>query len=93
MELLHLQYHVKGIPNKQILLLYLGQNDNKICGILSESINNDELKLIKSNKIYLSQLPFIKKIEWFKSKCPYAFKKGYRTIITSNLTIINRHVI
>lgn len=93
MELLHIHYHAKGKTLRYLLLLYLGQRSDKICGIVTESIGDPEKQKIVENKERLSHLSFDRQLEWIRANCPTAYRNGYREIFNSNITIVERHSI
>jgi len=87
MDLIYLNYK----NQKYILLLLLGERNNKYCGIISDMIGNSEREKIIQRSHELSRLSLDRKIEWFRSHCPISFKSGFREIYTKNAIIINRY--
>lgn len=91
MELLHIHYHGKKRQHKYLLLLYLGQRPDKICGIVTDIISDKEKEAILKNKKILKGWPLDKCIEWLKTHAKGAYDKGYREIYNYNTTILKRY--
>lgn len=90
MKLLNIHYHAKGKTPKYLLLLYLGQRNEKICGIETYHINDKEMAEIVRNSDVLSKLSLDRKIFWIKNNCPFGYK-GYKEINSLNITILGEY--
>ena len=72
---------------KYILLLRLGETENSIYGLLSNSISQMEALLIKQNKNVISNLNKASIIEWLKENIPNTYRYAWREINRSNMEI------
>ncbi len=87
LDLLWARYDTQA-GSKYYLVLFLGQLDNKIYGILSDSVIDQEVILIRAKVAELRTLDIQRLIQWFKNNAPKAYS-GLRTFNDQNLTIIN----
>lgn len=87
LDLLWARYDTKA-ESKHYLLIYLGEQDNKTYGILSDSITDQEVMLIRAKKAELIVIDLGNLIQWFKNNVPKGYT-GLRTFDTKTLTIIN----
>ena len=71
-------------------MLYLGQRNNKIIGIQTDAIIEDEFDIVKANK-KLQDMTLTQAVYWFKLYCPNAYKNGYREIHLDNIKSAVKH--
>ncbi len=90
MELMYIRYVPK---NATYLLLDLGKRNSKICGLLSEKVNDGERQRILSSTKVLDALSLPRKLQWLRDHCPQAFKTAYREIKVANAQILSHHKI
>lgn len=89
MELLYILY-----KKQQYRLVYpLGHRNNKLCAIMTEGVNQDELAIIRKNVKRLFSMSLESKLQWLKQNCPTIYRNGYREIHNSNYSIVNRYKI
>ncbi len=86
MQALWIKYD--GAMTKYVLIIYLGEHNNKVVAIDSEDIPEKEAKLIKVKKDYINQLNLDYKIEWLKRNCPNA-SKNIKSYIKEKMKLIN----
>lgn len=77
--------------SKQLIVLKLGERSNKLCGILSESITNNERVIIQSVLTTLTAESLSNKINFIRKYCPQAYKTGYREFKLENTQVIEEH--
>lgn len=73
--------------SKYYLLLYLGEQDEKVNAILSDSVSDQEVLLVRAKVAELRTLSVQELIPWFRNNAPKAYT-GIRTFVSKNLTTI-----
>lgn len=75
---------------KNMLLLVLGEKDNKVHALLSEGLDSADVGIIKSNNDFLDTMDLETKVRWIKEACPNTIK-NYRTLKKLNLVILKEY--
>jgi len=84
MDLLQLNYNC----SRYILLLKLGEKENRLCGLDSAVLDQSTIEILKSNSKEIQKLDLWGKINWIKENAPEAYK-AYKEISTSKIKIEN----
>ena len=84
MDLLQLNYNC----SRYILLLKLGEKENRICGLDSASLDKSTIETLKLNIKEIQKLDLWGKINWIKQNAPEAYG-AYKEISLSKIKIEN----
>lgn len=87
MILMQIKYSF-GNEKKELIVIKIGEFNQKLICILDNMVNEQEAALIRSNmnKLYNYSVP--NKVKWLRENTPIAYKRGYREIYLSRIEII-----
>jgi hypothetical protein len=85
MQLAWIQYQ-KGLKSQYYLLLILLELEDRLVGLLTNSISKDEADKIRKNQEILKKMEISDKITWFKRNIAN-YNKAYRELKRSKLHI------
>lgn len=88
MELIFVRYVPK---DSKVLLVELGNRNNKICGLLAEKVPDGERKKILSASTVLDAMSVDRKLGWLRDHCPVAYRTAYREIHLKNAQVLSKH--
>lgn len=91
MELLSITYTNKDGSQKDLLLIYLGEYDNKLIGVDASRISDEERQFIMKNSSQVENMPLKLTVQWMQMCCPAAYKTGFKTLLKSKAKINSRH--
>jgi len=74
-----------GTEKKNLIVIKIGEYNQKLICILDNIVNENESAIIRNNmnKLYNYSLP--NKVKWLRENTPIAYKKGYREIYLSRI--------
>jgi hypothetical protein len=74
-----------GTEKKNLIVIKIGEYNQKLICILDNMVNENESAIIRNNmnKLYNYSLP--NKVKWLRENTPIAYKKGYREIYLSRI--------
>jgi len=86
MILAQITYH-HGNNRKQIMVVVIGERNDKLVCLLDSAVSQSDTNKIKNNLDLLSRYSLPNKIAWLKDNIPESYKKGFREIYLSRLKI------
>ncbi|CAK0743481.1 hypothetical protein CCP1ISM_1770002 [Azospirillaceae bacterium] len=87
MILMQIKYSF-GNEKKELIVIKIGEFNQKLICILDNMVNEQESALIRNNmnKLYNYSVP--NKVKWLRENTPIAYKRGYREIYLSRIEIL-----
>jgi len=93
MELVYIRYSAVGKKQKYLLLLYIGERNGKLCGIVTDRVSEADRKKILANIEVLRAFTVSERINWLRTYCHSSYSSGYREIHLGNTTKVSTHPI
>lgn len=77
-----------GTEKKGLVVIKIGEYNQKLICILDNMVNEQEAGIIRNNmnKLYNYSMP--NKVKWLRENVPIAYKRGYREIYLSRITVL-----
>jgi hypothetical protein len=88
MELAYVRYQHED-KHKYVLILLLGEHDEKYVGLDTKEVTEQEAKMLRRGNI--DQLNLRGKLSWIKSSIPSAYSKALRSIRKDRSQIVRRY--
>lgn len=90
MELLHIIYHKSGAKDQSMLLLHIGNDDNKVIGLSTEYLSDAEIMRLKKLSRRLDNMNTGALVKWLQQHIK-EYNKAFRSIYDKNYTVVQRY--
>jgi capsular polysaccharide biosynthesis protein len=87
MKLMQIKYEF-GTGKKELVVIKIGEFNQKLICILDSAVNEHEAAIIRNNMNKLYNYNLQNKVKWLRENTPIAYKKGYREIYLSRINIL-----
>lgn len=74
-----------GVENKQLIVIKIGEYNQKLICILDSAVNENDAAMIRKNMNKLYEYTLQNKVKWLRENVPDSYKKGYREIYLSRI--------